>query len=271
MDHTISSPKNSKIQEARKLQRKRRRYETSQLLLEGVRLLQDAVDAGVQPETVFYVPETLATNEVGQALLQQVQRAGITCWACSPAAFAPLAETVTPQGIAAVVPMPRLPAPPHPDLTLILDGVRDPGNAGTLLRSAEAAGVNAVIFAPDTVDPFNDKVLRAAMGAHFRQPVFVCNTWQDVQNLLSPEQALYVAESTASLSYDQVDWRQRSVLIVGSEAVGPSPWAAARAQGVAIPMQGSTESLNAGVAGAVILFEAARQRRANAAGTEGAR
>lgn len=257
----ITSAKNSKIQEARKLQRKRRRYETSQLLLEGVRLIQDAVDAGVQPLTLFYVPEMLDANGAGQELLRTVQSSGASCLACSQSAFAPLAETVTPQGIAAVVPMPQL-APRQPlDLALVLDGVGDPGNAGTLLRSAEAAGVDAVLFAPATVDPFNDKVLRAAMGAHFRLPIVVCNTWEEVRSALSPKQALFVAESSASHAYDAVDWRQPSALIVGSEATGPSDWSVEHAQGVAIPMQGSTESLNAGVAGAVILFEAARQRR----------
>lgn len=257
----ITSPKNSKIQEAKKLQRKRRRYTASQLLLEGVRLLDDAIGAGVRPETVFYVPELLSTTEGGRELLQRIQSLHVSCLACSSAAFAPLSETVSPQGIAAVVAMPSIPPPQPLDRTLLLDGVGDPGNAGTLLRSAEAAGVDAVIFAPGTVDPFNDKVLRAAMGAHFRLSLIICETWTDVEKNLSSQQTLYVAEATASLPYDQVDWRQPSVLIVGNEAAGPSAWAAHRAQEIAIPMLGSTESLNAGIAGAVILFEAARQRR----------
>jgi TrmH family RNA methyltransferase len=157
--------------------------------------------------------------------------------------------------------MPQLPLPAAATLTLVLDGVGDPGNAGTLLRSAEAAGVELALFAPHTVDPFNEKVLRAAMGAHFRLPLRVCPTWDELQSLLSPHQRCYVAQAAAPTAYDQIDWRQPAALVIGSEAVGPSAEILAIATPVAIPMQGATESLNAGVAGAVILFEAARQRR----------
>jgi TrmH family RNA methyltransferase len=118
-----------------------------------------------------------------------------------------------------------------------------------------------VIFAPDTVDPFNDKVLRAGMGAHFRLPLRTCQRWNDVRPLLHADQQIYLAEATASRAYDQVDWRAPVALIVGGEAAGASQEAQALAQPIAIPMLGRAESLNAAVAGAIILFEAARQRR----------
>jgi TrmH family RNA methyltransferase len=143
----------------------------------------------------------------------------------------------------------------------VLDAVRDPGNAGTLLRSAAAAGVEVVVFGPQTVDPFNDKVLRAGMGAHFRVPLRVCPTWQQVRQVLGEAIVLYLAESDAALTYDQVDWRVPSALIVGGEADGAGAEAQAAATPIAIPMQSGVESLNAAVAGSIILFEAARQRR----------
>jgi TrmH family RNA methyltransferase len=143
---------------------------------------------------------------------------------------------------------------------LILDQVRDPGNAGTLVRTAEAAGIDAVIFGPETVDPFNDKVVRAGMGAHFRLPIRRCATWPAIHALLAPQQQLYVAQAAATQRYTAVDWAMPAALIVGGEAAGASTDTTTFAQAIAIPMHSQVESLNAAVAGGVILFEAARQR-----------
>ena len=257
----ITSVSNSRVKEARSLQRKRCRYEAGRILIEGVRLVRDAFAGGHMLEVAFFVPAQMEVNAAGAGLLQDLQTAGVECLPVSDAVFATLAETLTPQGIAAVAPMPRLRLSVQPTLTLVLDGVADPGNAGTLLRSAEAAGADLALFSPGTVDPYNDKTLRAGMGAHFRLPLAVCATWDDVRAALLPDQAVYVAEAGATLSYDQVDWRRPAALIVGSEAAGPSS-IARQAVAVAIPMHGHTESLNAAMAGTVVLFEAARQRRA---------
>jgi TrmH family RNA methyltransferase len=150
--------------------------------------------------------------------------------------------------------------PERPTLILLLDQVREPGNAGALLRSAEAAGADLVIFAPNTVDPFNDKAVRAGMGSHFRLPLQICRTWEQVLGLLG-DIPLYLAEARADLAYDEMDWRRPAGLVVGGEADGASEEARRAATPIAIPMLGDAESLNAAVAGAVILFEAARQRR----------
>jgi TrmH family RNA methyltransferase len=179
-----------------------------------------------------------------------------------PALFDTLAETVTPQGILALFPFPDLPIATnaHP-LVLLLDQVRDPGNLGTLLRSAVGAGVACVILTPGSVDPFNPKVVRAGMGAHFRVPF----RWLDdnvYSWLLQQCPARVVAEADAPLPYDAFDWTSGAALIVGSEATGASAatrdLATAR---VTIPLCGDLESLNAAIAGSIILFEAARQRR----------
>lgn len=259
----ITSTKNQHIKDAQKLLRKRHREQTNALFVEGLRLVRDVVHSGIRPQMLFYAPELLANAAEGLALVEQVERTGVETLACSAAVFATLTNTVTPQGVAAVVPLPQLPLPTHATLTLILDQVRDPGNAGTLLRSAEAAGVEQVLFAPETVDPFNDKVLRAAMGAHFRLPLRVCSSWAQLRQLLTPGCHCYVAQADAARAYDAVDWREPSALIVGGEASGPSAGAIECATPLAIPMQGATESLNASIAGAVILFEAARQRRSS--------
>lgn len=259
----ISSPTNERIKEARKLHRRRQRYAIGRVLIEGVRLVQDAVSAGVRPVEVFYAPELL-TGPGADSLLATLRKSGVPLWACTVAVFATLAETVTPQGIAAVIPMPVAVPPAEPSLVLVLDRVREPGNAGTLLRSAEAAGVDLVVLAPETVDPFNDKVLRSGMGAHFRLPLVLCQTWEEVTVYLHSSKgamACFLAEAGAPHSYEAVDWTQPAALIVGGEAEGARSAARALATPIAIPMAGQTESLNAAVAGAVILFEAARQRR----------
>ncbi|MBW7886251.1 MAG: RNA methyltransferase [Caldilineaceae bacterium] len=259
----ITSTSNPRVKAARKLSSRKERYASGQLLVEGVRLLSDAWQSGVTPHIVFFEPETVAHNENAAALLHLLEAAGLACLACSPAVFATLTGTVTPQGVAAIIPLPSQPLPHSSTLILILDQLRDPGNAGTLLRSGEAAGVDLVIFGPNTVDPFNDKVVRAGMGAHFRLPLRTAATWAEVASLLPPDLPLYLADAHGQMEYDQVDWRQPSGLVVGGEAAGASVEARRHATTVAIPMRGAVESLNAGTAGSIILFEAARQRRQN--------
>ena len=262
----ITSTSNQRIKEARKLLRKRQRQASGQLLIEGTRLVGDALAAGVAPTLVFFDAEAVQSNAEVAALLSKMSQSEQV--PCAPHVFAALADTVSPQGIAAIVPLPDLDVAPTPQpLVLVLDRVRDPGNAGTLLRTAEAAGVSLALFGPKTVDPFNPKAVRAAMGAHFRLPLR-SGEWpllQDELERMQPPTAFsfYVAEADAPLRYDAVDWCAPSVLVVGGEAAGPSKTAALLATPLAIPMLGGTESLNAGVAGAVILFEAARQRRIN--------
>lgn len=257
----ITSTSNNRIKEARKLQRRRERYEQGQMLIEGARLVRDAWQTGARLYHVFYAPESVGAERATMALVDELAAARVETVACSDSVFATLSETVTPQGIAAVVALPQLPLPAPRTLTLLLDQVRDPGNAGTLLRSAAAAGVELVLFGPETVDPFNEKVLRAGMGAHFRTPIRMAEKWDDLLTWLDVNAPLYVAEAAGELSYERVDWTLPATLVVGGEANGASAWVLERAVAISIPMERATESLNAAVAGSVILFEAARQRR----------
>ncbi len=257
----ITSIDNVRIKAARKLQRHRQRHKLDALLLEGLRLVGDAFQSQGHLREVYFAPEMVEHNPAAQRLLAQLTAAKIDCVACSTAVFATLTETLVPQGIVAVTTLPHLPLPATVSLVLILDQVRDPGNAGTLLRAAEAAGVELVIFGPETVDPFNDKVVRAGMGAHFRLPVRVCADWTAITALLPSDLPFYLAQANAAVAYDAVDWQPAAALIVGGEAVGASDRAYQLAQPIAIPMHSQVESLNAAIAGAVMLFEAARQRR----------
>ncbi len=258
----ITSIHNNRVKAARKLAERKERYSAGLMLAEGVRLIGDAWQSGVRPVVLFYEPLGVEANPAAAHLLAALEAAGCESLPCTPQVFATLTDTVTPQGLVAVLPLPAAHPLPQPlDFALVLDGVRDPGNAGTLLRSAAAAGVQALFFGPGCVDPYNDKVLRAGMGAHFRLPVRVCGQWAQVEQALGPAPALYLAQADAALSYDAVDWRGPCALVVGGEAAGAGAAARAAATAIAIPMQSAVESLNAAVAGSVILFEAARQRR----------
>ena len=256
----ITSSANPTIKEARRLATRNGRYAAGQVFVEGVRLATDIWRSGAVPEQVFYAPDLLLSPE-GKQLLAELKAAGCRCLACTAAVFASLSEPTTPQGIGAIWPLPQLPWPAQPSLLLILDGVSDPGNAGTLVRSAEAAGCDGVLFAPGTVDPFNEKTLRAGMSAQFRLPTRVCTSWSDVEPLLPPTLHCFVADAHAQRAYTAVDWRPPAALVVCNEAHGASSEASRRCTPVTIPMLGAGESLNAAIAGAVILFEAARQRR----------
>ena len=253
----ITSSSNPQIKLAAKLRRRRHRQAHGLCLLEGMRLVQDALMIGAAFHTCFI---TAAAADAHPDLVAQIQR---VCPLHLVAAdlVDKISETVSPQSIVAVAPMPELPLPSAAAFSLILDGVQDPGNAGTLLRTAAAAGVDQVLFAPGCVDPFNGKVMRAAMGAHFRVPIRILAHWEAVRAALPAGQLLYVASADGSILYDEVDWSQPSALVLGSEARGASSPMREKAAAIAIPMAAATESLNVAAAGAVILYEAARQRR----------
>ena len=174
-----------------------------------------------------------------------------------------MADTVTPQGIAAVLPMaePDAAAARLAGFLLVLDNLRDPGNLGTILRTAQAAGVDAVALSMGCVDLYSPKVVRAAMGAHFGLTVLPGQSWDEITALAAGKQVL-LADLGGDLTPWQVDWRRPTALIIGNEAHGAGPEARALAQqAVRLPMEADMESLNAAIAAAVFMFEAQRQRR----------
>lgn len=255
----ITSTANPHVKQIRELRSDRRaRRRERAFVLEGVRLVGEALAAETPLRLVLYAPDQLAATPGGQALLEQLaDRPG--CFAASERVVAAAAETVSPQGIVAIAAWPELPQ--RRGLFLVLDAIQDPGNVGTLLRSAEAAGVGQLLCAPGTADVYNPKVVRAAMGAHFYLPLQPDCDWNAIAATLAVVEHVYVAEPAASMPYFAADWRQPAALIIGSEAHGVSPEARRLAtRQISIPMAGRSESLNAGVAGSIILFEALRQR-----------
>jgi TrmH family RNA methyltransferase len=169
-----------------------------------------------------------------------------------------LSDTESPQGILAVLNNSQLPIPASPNFILIPDQIRDPGNLGTLLRTGAATGVQAVFLPPETTDVFAPKIIRAGMGAHFRLSIHSL-TWEEIKTQTKDMQ-IHLADMNGTSCWE-TDLRKPLALIIGGEAEGASDEAQRLAsQKISIPMAGNVESLNAGVAGSVLMFEVMRQR-----------
>ena len=254
---SIRSRANPRYKLARSLLTKKGRQQHTQLLLEGVRLIEDSISAGFPPALVLF--DRQLADGLG-SLLDAAKAAGAELLSLEPDLLAELCDTTTPQGVVAVTPQPTL-TPGRRGLQLILDGVRDPGNLGAILRSAAAADVDEVLFLPGVTDPWAAKALRAGMGAQFRVAIRQVRDAAAVEAHIASARR-YVAAMTASTLYTEVDWTLPSALVVGGETEGMRyAGRLSDAQAIAIPMARGVESLNAAVAASVILFEAVRQRR----------
>ncbi len=252
----IISSQNPKVKLVRTLTgRVKGRREAGAFLAEGVRLVEEALSADWPFRFVLYSDEL---SERGNELMQKLEYRKIEVEKVESRLLHSLSETESPQGILAVLDDFQLPMPETPNFILILDSIRDPGNLGTLLRTADAAGVQAVLLPPETTDAFAPKVVRSGMGAHFRLPIQALS-WEEIRSNTKGLQ-IYLADMNGQSCWE-ADLRQPLVLIVGGEAEGASDQARKLApKTISIPITGKTESLNAAVAGSILLFEVVRQR-----------
>jgi TrmH family RNA methyltransferase len=255
----ISSTQNKHVRYVKSLQTKARfRRSERKLVLEGDRLIADALLAQGKPDFALYSP-----GRADYDLIAQLQERNCRLLPASESALQQASDARHAPGILAVFQLPRPPMPAIAERVLVLDGVREPGNLGTILRTAAAAGVDLAILAPDCTDPFNPKAVRAGMGAHFRLPL-VEPSWQEISRFCR-DLTIYVAMPAAAKTYAEVDWITSWAFIVGNEAHGISQGARDLARHpISIPMRGGVESINVASAAAVILFEAQRQRLAGA-------
>jgi len=253
----ITSIHNPRVQAVRALQaRKRAREQEQAFVIEGLHLAREAVAAEVPARLVLYTEDLDAR---GRGLVNSLAKLGAETETVSPSVMAACSGTETPPGLVAIVQAPELHPPAHVDLALILDGLSDPGNLGTMLRTALAAGVQWVLLTGDTVDPFNPKVVRAAAGAHFHLPMHRVTSIDLPASVEGLD--LWLAEARSGVPHTRVDWRSPCALIIGSEAHGPSEAVRALpARSVHIPIAQHSESLNAAIAAGVLLFEITRQR-----------
>ena len=261
----ITSTQNSKVKLVRALMGKRKdRQLHGAFVVEGVRLMEEALASGWAPQFVLFSDGLSAR---GSLTVQNFAGQGVEVEEVAPHVMESMTGTRSPQGILAVLPLRALPLPADLDYVLIVDQVRDPGNLGTILRTAAAAGVQALILTPGTTDAFAPKVVRSGMGSHFRLPVIEM-TWAQLQAAHEFGELrgipFYLADAGGESDCWALDWTEPVGIILGGEAAGAGEQAHKLAAGlVSIPMPGEMESLNAAVAGAVLMFEVVRQRGSN--------
>ncbi len=236
-------------------------------MTEGAELLRCALEAGVPIESVYLAPAG-DSDPAAQDVCRRATAVGARVFPLAAGVLERVADTVTPQPVLAVLPMLDDPAAATETaapgaLVIVLVDVRDPGNAGTVLRAADASGARAVVFAGESVDPYNPKTVRSSAGSLFHVPFSV----RDDADALAADLASAGYRNLATVvrdgdDYAALDWSIPTAVFFGNESSGLDPVQSAKLDGaVAIPMAGRAESLNVGVASAVVAFEAFRQRR----------
>jgi len=262
-DLTISSPKNPRVRAAAALRDRRARDEAGRTLIDGAREVDRALSGGAAVETVFV--DDAGLTAVGSETVARARAAGSEIVPVSPAVLARLAYGDRSEGLVAVVAIPdqalnALDLGPDP-LVVVLEGVEKPGNLGAVLRSADAAGADAVIVADPRTDLFNPNAIRASLGTIFTVPVAAGSSaavrgWLDERGI-----AVLAARVGSSVAYTAADLRGPVAFVLGSEADGlTAAWTGAAVTSISLPMHGVADSLNVSITAAVLLYEARRQR-----------
>ncbi len=273
----ITSPSNPRISRLQTLYTPRGRKKNGLFLMEGLNLLEVSLDAHLFPLEIYYQPALLQRTAKGKMLLDRLlhtPKVASGLVEVSERVLEAVSDVQTTQGVVSVLPLnvfdaqhirTRRSSKQRPAL-LVLDDLADPGNMGTILRTALAADVDTVLLTPACVDYLSPKVVRAAAGAHVALPVEADLSWDAIEEKIAlhcggiPRVLLAEAQSE-DLYYDQ-DLVTPFVLVIGNEAHGPSREARGRAtQTITIPLSNGVESLNAAMATGIILYEAVRQSR----------
>ena len=261
-DATQLALRHQKVQRLRRLlSRRSAREAEGAFVVEGAKVLSEALDAGAPVESVY-----VAAGSSSDPVAQRAYDAGVRVYELAPGVLERVADTVTPQPLMAVVPFVDRPLADvrGADLLVVAVDVRDPGNAGTVLRSAEAAGAGGLLFCDGSVDVYNPKTVRASAGSLFHVPVVAGgDAVQVLREMASWGLRRLATTAVGGRDYAALDLTEPVAFVLGNEANGlPAEVEGLVDERVTIPMVGRSESLNVGMAAAVLCFEAARQRRA---------
>ena len=264
-DMLIESLANPKVKTVVKLRQRSHRDELGLMLIEGYREIFRALDCGYHPKQLFYCEELFLKGTNEPALIDRARKAGAEIFACTAPVFSKMAYRDRPEGLLAVGPQPRrgladLDLPPNA-LLLVGEAIEKPGNLGTMLRAADAAGAAAVIVCDRCTDPFNPNVVRASTGTLFSVPV--AEAGGDELRAFLRERGFSILAATphAEMPHTSVDLTGNVAIVVGAEQYGlTDPWLEAADLKVRIPMMGMADSLNVSAAATILLFEAQRQR-----------
>lgn len=257
----ITSKDNEIIKNIRKLKDKKYRDIHKKYIIEGTKLIEEALEEGANIDTVVVCEECVKDNTLDQKLLYEIAKHN--CIYVPEKIFGLVTDVTNPQGILAVIDKKYTEdsIDYNQDIIVILDGIQDPGNLGTILRTVDSVGLNQIIVSSKTADAYNPKVVRSTMGAIFRVKIIESeNLVQTIKNLKKRKFKILATSLQTNESIYDIDYK-KIVLVIGNEANGVSDEILENADIKAkIPMLGKTESLNASVATSVILYEYVRQK-----------
>ena len=252
----ITSKDNKLIKEIKKLKEKKYREEENAFIVEGVKMVEEAIDYKAEIKNIV-VSEDALGYEISEELLNKISSYNFVI--VSQGVFSTISDVQTPQGILAVIKSGEEKAGVNydSDLILYLDNIQDPGNLGTILRTADAVGLKQVIISSDTVDPFNPKVVRSTMGAIFRINIIKKD---DIEDFKNHGYKIAITSLGATKTIYEADFN-KTVIVIGNEANGVSKEVEDISdEKLIIPMEGKAESLNAAVATSIILYENYRRK-----------
>jgi TrmH family RNA methyltransferase len=266
-DPLIESLQNPRVKAAVKLRKSKARQEARQTLVEGYREILRATDNGWTFTELYFCPVLYLDGDAA-FLVFKIRTSGTPVFQCSETAFRKMSYRDTPDGLLALSPLvgktlAELVLPENP-LLLIAEDLEKPGNLGTILRTADATGVDAVIVCGHKTDINNPNVIRASIGTLFFLPVAEATTEETIQWLEKQRIQSLAAMPGAAQAYTDVDMARGTAIVVGSEDNGlKARWMNSATHQVSIPMLGKNDSLNVSTAAAILLYEAIRQRRKN--------
>lgn len=264
----ITSLQNPRVKQAVRLRERAHRDAEGLLLIEGYREVRRALDNGIRPVALFSCPALFLGENEG-AVLEKAAALGAEMIECDERVFRKIAYRDRPDGLLAIAPALRrrlsdLDLPPDP-LVLVCEHIEKPGNLGTMLRSADAGGVHAVIVCDRCTDINNPNVVRASIGTLFCLPVVEATTDEAIPWLRARGIRIVAATPHAERDHTAADLRRGAAIVVGSEQYGlTSRWMEEADEKVRIPMLGQCDSLNVAAAATILIYEAVRQRRAAA-------
>ena len=258
---TITSKDNELIKHIRKLKDKKYRDESNEYVVEGVKLVEEAVKENAKIKQIIVCEDTTRTYEIPTHIMLEIAK--YECISVSNKIFNIITQVTNPQGIMAIIEKNAQNAKIDytQDIIVVLDDVQDPGNLGTILRTVDSIGLNQIIVSKGTADAFNSKVVRSTMGAIFRIKIIeVENLAQAIKDMRKHHFKLMVTSLQTKNSIYDIDFNKK-IIVIGNEANGVSKEIQDMADEKAkIPMLGRTESLNASVAAGVVMYEYVRQK-----------
>lgn len=257
----ITSKDNEIIKNVKKLKDKKYRDDKKQFIIEGIKLIEEAIEENIKIKMIIVCEECMREQCIEQKLLYQIAK--YNCIYVTEKVFLGLTDVKTPQGMLAVIEMQNTEDKINynEDIIFVLDGIQDPGNLGTIIRTIDSVGLTQIIVSKDTVDAYNPKVVRSTMGAIFRVKVIETqDIIRTIKNITKREYKIIATTLDTENSIYDIDFNKK-IIVIGNEAKGVTKGILSIAhQKAKIPMLGKTESLNAAVATGVIAYEYVRRK-----------